>query len=110
MVGHTGNLDAATKAVEVLDACIGRVVAAARGAGGEVLITADHGNAEKMHDETTGQPHTAHTLCVVPFVYVGRRARLAAGGALQDVAPTLLAMLGLPQPVEMTGRSLLEFA
>jgi 2,3-bisphosphoglycerate-independent phosphoglycerate mutase len=110
MVGHTGNLDAATRAVEVLDACIGRVVAAARAAGGEVLITADHGNAEKMHDEATGQPHTAHTLNLVPCVYVGRRAAIAGRGSLQDIAPTLLAMLGAPKPAEMTGRSLLEFA
>jgi 2,3-bisphosphoglycerate-independent phosphoglycerate mutase len=109
MVGHTGDLDAATRAVEVLDACVGRVVAAARAAGGEVLITADHGNAEKMRDEATGQPHTAHTLYLVPFVYVGRKATMASGGALQDVAPTLLAMLGLPPPPEMTGRSLLAF-
>ncbi len=109
MVGHTGNLDAATRAIETLDACIGRVVAAARAAGGEVLITADHGNAEKMHDETTGQPHTAHTLNLVPCVYVGRRATVTPGGALQDVAPTLLAMLGLPQPAEMTGRPLVAF-
>ncbi len=107
MVGHTGNFDAAVKAVETLDDCIGRVVAAARAAGGEVLITADHGNAEMMHDPVTGQAHTAHTLNVVPLVYVGRPARLANGGALKDVAPTLLAMMGLPQPAEMTGRSLL---
>jgi 2,3-bisphosphoglycerate-independent phosphoglycerate mutase len=106
MVGHTGNLDAAIKAVEALDACIGRVVAAARDAGGELLITADHGNAEKMHDETTGQPHTAHTLFHVPCLYVGRGSAIADGGALQDIAPTLLAMLGLPKPPEMTGRSL----
>ncbi|MEO8303829.1 MAG: 2,3-bisphosphoglycerate-independent phosphoglycerate mutase [Betaproteobacteria bacterium] len=110
MVGHTGNLDAATRAIEALDVCIGRVVAAAREAGGEVLITADHGNAEKMHDEATGQPHTAHTLFRVPCVYVGRSATLTPGGALQDVAPTLLAMMGLAQPVEMTGRSLVAFA
>jgi len=110
MVGHTGNLDAATKAIEALDACIGRVVAAARAAGGEVLITADHGNAEKMHDDVTGQPHTAHTLNVVPCVYVGRPAALRRGGALQDVAPTLLAMMGIAPPPEMTGRSLIEFA
>jgi 2,3-bisphosphoglycerate-independent phosphoglycerate mutase len=106
MVGHTGNLDAAIKAIEVLDTCIGRVVAAAREAGGEVLITADHGNAEKMRDETTGQSHTAHTLFHVPCVYVGRGAAIAHGGSLQDIAPTLLAMLGLPKPPEMTGRSL----
>jgi len=106
MVGHTGVLDAAIKAVETLDAALGRVVQAARNAGGEVLITADHGNAEMMHDPATGQPHTAHTLNVVPFVYVGRPARLAAGGALQDIAPTMLALMGLPQPAEMTGHPL----
>jgi 2,3-bisphosphoglycerate-independent phosphoglycerate mutase len=109
MVGHTGNFDAAVKAVETLDACIGRVVTALRAAGGELLITADHGNAEKMRDETTGQPHTAHTLCLVPCVYVGRPARMADGGSLQDVAPTLLTMLGLTQPTVMTGHSLLSF-
>ena len=77
MVGHTGNLDAARRAVEALDVCIGRVVAAARAAGGEVLITADHGNAEMMHDPATGQAHTAHTLNLVPFLYVGRPATIA---------------------------------
>jgi 2,3-bisphosphoglycerate-independent phosphoglycerate mutase len=106
MVGHTGDLEAAVKAIETLDACLGRVVAAVRAAGGEALITADHGNAEKMHDEVTGQPHTAHTLCLVPCVYVGRPAVMASGGSLQDIAPTLLAMMGLPKPSEMTGRSL----
>ena len=106
MVGHTGNFDAAKRAVEALDACIGRVVAAARAAGGEVLITADHGNAEMMHDPATGQAHTAHTLNRVPFVYVGRPAHVAAGGALQDIAPTMLALMGLPQPPEMTGHTL----
>ncbi|MGA0116313.1 MAG: 2,3-bisphosphoglycerate-independent phosphoglycerate mutase, partial [Burkholderiales bacterium] len=110
MVGHTGNLGAATRAIEVLDECIGRVVEAMRAAGGEVLITADHGNAETMRDEVSQQPHTAHTLNLVPLLYVGRKACVAQGGALQDVAPTLLAMMGLPQPPAMTGRSLLEFA
>ena len=110
MVGHTGNLEAATRAVETLDTCIGRVVEAALAAGGEVLITADHGNVEMMHDDTTGQPHTAHTLNLVPCVYVGRKATLAEGGSLQDIAPTLLAMLGIAPPAEMTGRSLLGFA
>jgi 2,3-bisphosphoglycerate-independent phosphoglycerate mutase len=109
MVGHTGNLDAATRAIETLDACVGRVVDATRAAGGEVLITADHGNSEMMFDEATGQPHTAHTLNRVPLVYIGRPATIAAGGSLQDIAPTLLAMLGLPQPAEMTGRPLIAF-
>jgi len=81
-------------------------VDAARAAGGEVIITADHGNAEMMHDPSTGQAHTAHTLNLVPFVYVGRPATLAPHGALQDVAPTLLALMGLRQPHEMTGHSL----
>jgi 2,3-bisphosphoglycerate-independent phosphoglycerate mutase len=111
MVGHTGNLAAATRAVEVLDDCIGRAVAAMREIGGEVLITADHGNVEFMRDPQTGQAHTAHTLNVVPLLYVGgRKARMARGGALKDVAPTLLAMMGLPQPPEMSGRALVSFA
>jgi 2,3-bisphosphoglycerate-independent phosphoglycerate mutase len=109
MVGHTGNLAAAIRAIEVLDECIGRVVTAMREAGGEVLITADHGNAETMLDPATRQPHTAHTLNLVPLVYVGRPARIASRGALQDVAPTLLTMMGLPQPPQMTGRPLVTF-
>jgi 2,3-bisphosphoglycerate-independent phosphoglycerate mutase len=108
MVGHTGKLDAAVKAVETLDACVGRVVDAARAAGGEVLITADHGNVEMLDDPSTGQPHTAHTLNLVPFVYVGRPARVAAGGALQDIAPTMLALMDIPQPAEMTGHTLVS--
>jgi 2,3-bisphosphoglycerate-independent phosphoglycerate mutase len=110
MVGHTGNLAAATRAIEVLDECLGRVIKAMQETGGEVLITADHGNAEMMHDPATHQPHTAHTLNVVPLVYIGRKAKAAAGGALQDVAPTLLRMMGLPQPPEMTGKPLIDFA
>ncbi|HSV19603.1 MAG TPA: 2,3-bisphosphoglycerate-independent phosphoglycerate mutase [Casimicrobiaceae bacterium] len=110
MVGHTGNFEAAKHAIEALDRCIGRVVEAARAAGGEVIITADHGNAEMMHDATTGQAHTAHTLNLVPFVYVGRPATLAPRGALQDVAPTMLALMGLPQPPDMTGHSLVHLA
>ena len=109
MVGHTGNLDATVKAIETLDQCLGRVDAALRAVGGELLVTADHGNAEKMFDDETGQPHTAHTLFHVPCIYVGRPATIADGGSLQDIAPTLLAMLGLPKPAEMTGRSLIEF-
>lgn len=110
MVGHTGNLAAATRAIEVLDECIGRAVAAMQETGGEVLITADHGNAETMLDPATGQAHTAHTLNLVPLLYVGRKARAAERGALQDVAPTLLAMMGLLQPREMTGKSLISFS
>ena len=109
MVGHTGNIEAAKKAIEAIDACLGRAIPAQRAVGGEVLITADHGNAEQMFDPATHQAHTAHTLGRVPFVYVGRPARMADGGALQDVAPTLLRMMGLPQPEPMTGRSLVEF-
>jgi 2,3-bisphosphoglycerate-independent phosphoglycerate mutase len=109
MVGHTGNLEAAKAAIEVLDKCIGRVVTAMRESGGEVLITADHGNAEMMRDPQTHQAHTAHTLNEVPLLYIGRKARIAEGGALQDVAPTLLSMMGLPQPSEMTGRTLITF-
>jgi len=107
MVGHTGNLAAATRAIEVLDECIGRAVEAMREAGGEVLITADHGNAETMLDPQTQQAHTAHTLNLVPLLYIGRRAQVADRGALQDVAPTLLVMMGLPQPPQMTGKSLI---
>jgi 2,3-bisphosphoglycerate-independent phosphoglycerate mutase len=109
MVGHTGNLAAAIRAIEVLDECIGRVVAAMREAGGEVLITSDHGNAETMLDAATRQAHTAHTLNLVPLLYVGRQAKIAGRGALQDVAPTLLTMMGLPQPPQMTGKSLIAF-
>jgi len=109
MVGHTGVLDAAVKAIETLDACIGRVVQAMQECGGEVLITADHGNAEQMMDHTTHQAHTAHTLNPVPFLYIGRKASMTDGGALRDIAPTLLAMMGLSQPPEMTGKPLISF-
>ena len=109
MVGHTGVFDAARKAVEAVDVCIGRAVDAMRAIGGEVLITADHGNAETMLDTQSGQPYTAHTLNLVPFLYVGRKAHIAKHGALEDVAPTLLRMMGLPQPMEMTGHPLIEF-
>ena len=111
MVGHSGIMEAAVKAVEALDTCVGRVVNAMLECGGEVIITADHGNAEQMRDNMTQQAHTAHTLNLVPFLYIGRKAAIAApgAGALRDVAPTLLAMMGLPQPAEMTGQSLLHF-
>lgn len=110
MVGHTGNLQAAIRAIETIDHCLGRVVAAQLARGGEVLITADHGNAERMLDESTRQAHTSHTMSLVPMIYVGHRpAVLADTGALEDVAPTLLKMMGLPQPAEMTGKPLVEF-
>ncbi len=109
MVGHTGNLQAAIRAVEALDACLARVIPTMLACGGEVLLTADHGNAEAMFDPESGQPHTAHTLNPVPLVYMGRPARLLDGGCLADIAPTVLAMMGLPQPPEMTGRSLVDF-
>lgn len=103
MVGHTGNFDAAVKAVEAVDRSIGRVVEALSKVGGECLITADHGNAEQMQDHSTGQSHTAHTSELVPFIYVGRDADARDGGTLSDVAPTMLHLLGLEQPEEMTG-------
>ncbi|HUX62467.1 2,3-bisphosphoglycerate-independent phosphoglycerate mutase [Sulfuricella sp.] len=109
MVGHTGVMTAAVKAIETLDQCLQRVVEAMQRNGGEVLITADHGNAEMMADENSHQAHTAHTLNRVPLVYVGRKAHLAETGALEDVAPTLLKIMGLQQPAEMTGHPLIEF-
>jgi 2,3-bisphosphoglycerate-independent phosphoglycerate mutase len=108
MVGHSGNMAAATKAIEALDICIGRVVKAMRSTGGEVIITADHGNAEQMLDRVTNQAHTAHTLNLVPFLYIGRKAKLHDNGSLRDLAPSLLTMMGLPQPPEMTGHSLIQ--
>ncbi|MCX7685224.1 MAG: 2,3-bisphosphoglycerate-independent phosphoglycerate mutase [Acetobacteraceae bacterium] len=109
MVGHTGSLSAAIRAVETVDACLARIVAAVREQGGALLVTADHGNAEQMTDPATGGPHTAHTLNRVPAVLVGGPAGATlADGRLADVAPTLLALMGLPQPAAMTGRSLLR--
>jgi 2,3-bisphosphoglycerate-independent phosphoglycerate mutase len=109
MVGHTGDLGAAVRAAEAIDIALGRIVAALREVDAEMLLTADHGNLEMMRDVATGQAHTAHTTGPVPLVYFGRRARLLPDGALKDVAPTLLALLGLPQPVQMKGRNLVEF-
>ncbi|PAU88125.1 phosphoglycerate mutase (2,3-diphosphoglycerate-independent) [Pseudomonas sp. WN033] len=107
MVGHTGVFEAAVAAVECLDSCIGRIAEALAKVGGEALITADHGNVEQMADHSTGQAHTAHTCEPVPFVYVGpRQVSLRDGGILSDVAPTVLTLLGLEQPPEMTGRSI----
>ncbi|MFN7633487.1 MAG: alkaline phosphatase family protein, partial [Acetobacteraceae bacterium] len=110
MVGHTGSLPAAIKAVETVDGCLGRLAEAVRRKGGALLVTADHGNCEMRRDPVTGGPHTAHTLNRVPILLAGGPAgtRSLADGRLADVAPTLLALLGLPQPEEMTGRSLLR--
>jgi 2,3-bisphosphoglycerate-independent phosphoglycerate mutase len=109
MVGHTGSFEAAVKAIEVIDACLGRLVAAAQKVGGELLITADHGNAEQMRDESTNQAHTAHTCNLAPLIYVGRPAEtLRATGNLADIAPTMLYLMGIAKPSEMSGQSLLR--
>lgn len=107
MVGHTGIFEAAVKAVEAVDECVGRVVDAIKEMGGVALITADHGNADKMID-TDGEPFTAHTTNPVPFCVIGYDCELKDGGRLADIAPTMLQILGLPQPEEMDGTSLIK--
>jgi 2,3-bisphosphoglycerate-independent phosphoglycerate mutase len=111
MVGHTGVLEAAIKAAETVDECVGRVLDKVKNLGGRAIITADHGNFEKMWDSEKNQPHTAHTVSDVPFIVFDERyknKKLRQGGRLADVGPTLLEMMGLPQPEEMTGQSLFE--
>jgi len=110
MVGHTGRIDAATKAVETIDFCLGRLSEAVEQAGGTLVITADHGNAEMMRDRETGEPHTAHTLNPVPFIVVNPPAEIGhlENGRLSDIAPTLLDILGLTTPAAMTGHSLIS--
>ena len=108
MVGHTGSMEAAVKATEALDSCIDRVVKALKNSDGECLITADHGNAELMKDPITGQAHTAHTTGPVPLIYVGRNAIPATSGTLSDLAPSLLNLMGMKQPEEMTGSILMQ--
>lgn len=116
MVGHTGNFAAAVKAVETVDKCLGRIVSKTTQVGGEVFITADHGNAEQMRsfitEKVKEQAHTAHTTNLVPFIYVGRPAQVnpGASAALCDVAPTMLHVMGLPQPEEMTGQPLFSLS
>ena len=110
MVGHSGILSAAIKAAEAVDDALGAIRGALREVGGEMIVTADHGNVEMMRDPETGEPHTSHTVGPVPLVYVGRPASLRAGGALRDLAPTVLHLLGITPPPEMTGRSLVTLA
>ncbi len=107
MVGHTGSLQAAIRAVEAVDSGLGAIADAIDKAGGALLVTADHGNAELMRDPTTGGPHTAHTTNVVPVILAGSAAKAIHDGRLADLAPTLLALLGVAQPEAMTGRSLI---
>ena len=109
MVGHSGKIEPTVKAVETVDACLGRIELAVRAKGGAMLITADHGNAEMMIDPATGGPHTAHTTNPVPFIVVSDNSKmftLKPGGSLRDISPTLLGMLGLDEPKEMTGQDL----
>jgi 2,3-bisphosphoglycerate-independent phosphoglycerate mutase len=111
MVGHTGMLEPAIRAVEAVDGEVGRIADATRARGGALIITADHGNCELMKDPATGEPHTSHTLNPVPFLYVNnadQTARVRPGGRICDVAPTMLALLGVAQPAAMTGVQLLE--
>jgi 2,3-bisphosphoglycerate-independent phosphoglycerate mutase len=109
MVGHSGILAAAIQAVEAVDVALGEIRAALEAVGGEMLLTADHGNLEMMRDPVTGQPHTAHTVGPVPLLYLGRKATLVDDGSLRDLAPTMLDLLDLPIPAAMTGHSLVRF-
>ena len=109
MVGHSGQIEPTIKAVETVDACLGRIELAVRAKGGAMLITADHGNAEMMIDPATGGPHTAHTTNPVPFIVVAENSKqftFRSGGSLRDISPTILGMLGLPEPKDMTGKDL----
>ena len=111
MLGHTGNFAAAVKAVEAVDSCLGRVIEVLREIGGEMVIIADHGNAEQMIDPLTRQPHTAHSTNLVPFIYAGRPATVTKSeGKLIDVAPTLLYLMGIEKPEEMTGESMVKLS
>lgn len=109
MVGHTGNFDATVRCIETLDNCLEKIISVAQASGMEVLITADHGNAEKMRSTNAAddQAHTAHTSNLVPLIYIGRRAEIRPNGCLSDIAPTMLSLMGLEIPSEMTGHSLL---
>jgi 2,3-bisphosphoglycerate-independent phosphoglycerate mutase len=106
MVGHTGVFEAAVKAVEAVDTCVGKVIDAVLAQGGAAIITADHGNADKMIDED-GEPFTAHTTNPVPFCVIGYDCKLREGGVLADIAPTMLKIMNLDQPEEMSGKSII---
>ncbi len=108
MVGHTGNYQATVRAIEAIDQCLQRIEMAILANKGECLITADHGNAEQLVDEATGQAHTSHTTGPVPLIYIGQPATLLNDGTLSDIAPTLLHLMQLPVPKEMTGRNLVQ--
>jgi 2,3-bisphosphoglycerate-independent phosphoglycerate mutase len=108
MVGHTGSLPAAIKAVETVDAGLGRIVEALQKQGGALVVTADHGNCEMMRDPETGGPHTSHTTNPVPIIIVGSDSKTMAEGRLADLAPTMLDLMGLDKPPQMTGMSLLR--
>jgi 2,3-bisphosphoglycerate-independent phosphoglycerate mutase len=108
MVGHSGNYEATLKAIEAIDDCLDRLVESVINVGGEMLITADHGNAEMLQNNETGQAHTAHTTNPVPLIYIGREAQLEPVGALSDITPTMLYLMGLEQPGEMNGHSLVK--
>jgi 2,3-bisphosphoglycerate-independent phosphoglycerate mutase len=113
MVGHSGKIEPTIKAVETVDSCLARIESAVRAKGGAMLITADHGNAELMIDPATGGPHTAHTTNPVPFIVIAENAKqftLKPNGSLRDISPTVLGMLGVDEPKEMTGRDLRLFA
>jgi len=109
MVGHTGKFDATVRAIEAVDVALGRIESALRNANGEMLVTADHGNAELMLNDETSQPHTAHTSNLVPLIYVGRPATMIEHGALSDIAPSLLYIMDMEIPPEMTGTPLLQW-
>ena len=109
MVGHTGNLEAAIKAIEAVDECVGKIVSAINAKKGNLIITADHGNAEQMIDLKTGEPHTAHTTNLVPLILISEKEGIKLKqGKLADLAPTILELMNIEKPEEMTGESLIE--
>ena len=109
MVGHTGNINAAIKAIESLDKCIGKVTDAIKKINGHMLITADHGNVELMMDTKNNQLHTQHTTNLVPFLYMGKECSIEKTGSLSDIAPTIIYLMNEAPPKEMTGKSLINF-